>query len=396
MKCLHVVGSMNPRGGGTAEGIRNLAIQMMEQGNAVEAVCLDETDSAYLGQDKFPIHALGLGRAPWNYNPALLPWLRKNLPRFDSVIMNGLWQYQSYAVFRAAQIPGGPPYFVFPHGMLDPWFQRARERRVKAIRNWFYWKIIEHRVVDQAAAIFFTCDEEMRLARGSFRPYHPKREISVGYGVTPPPKYSVAMGQAFSEKCPGANGKSYFLFLSRIHPKKGIDLLIEAYSAICRTQSAAALSTMPRLVIAGPGLETPYGQEMQALAAGRCPENSTLWPGMLTGDAKWGALYNCEAFVLPSHQENFGIAPVESLACGRPVLISDQVNIWREIKADGAALVQKDTNEGTQQLLRDWLDLPGDARSKMAAQSEPCFQRHFSIDYVTRKLTAAIADTSHS
>jgi glycosyltransferase involved in cell wall biosynthesis len=74
--------------------------------------------------------------------------------------------------------------------------------------------------------------------------------------------------------------------------------------------------------------------------------------GMLAGDSKWGALYGCEAFVLPSHQENFGIAVVEALACGKPVLISDQVNIWREIVEDGAGLVEEDTEEGVEKLLR--------------------------------------------
>ena len=62
---------------------------------------------------------------------------------------------------------------------------------------------------------------------------------------------------------------------------------------------------------------------------------------MLTGDLKWGALHAAEAFILPSHQENFGIAVVEALACGKPVLISDKVNIWREIEADGACLVAR-------------------------------------------------------
>ena len=93
-------------------------------------------------------------------------------------------------------------------------------------------------------------------------------------------------------------------------------------------------------MIAGPGLDTAFGREMRQLAESLCPQPSTLtpqpavfFPDMLTGDAKWGALYGCEAFVLPSHQENFGIAVVEALACGKPVLISNQVNIWREIEA---------------------------------------------------------------
>jgi glycosyltransferase involved in cell wall biosynthesis len=111
---------------------------------------------------------------------------------------------------------------------------------------------------------------------------------------------------------------------------------------------------------------------------------------MLTGDAKWGALYHCEASVLPSHQENFGISVVESLACGRPVLISDQVNIWREIKSAGAALVRKDTRMETTQLLSDWIRLSKDAKSDMAARSKPCFQKFFSVKSAIQNLLNVI------
>jgi glycosyltransferase involved in cell wall biosynthesis len=72
---------------------------------------------------------------------------------------------------------------------------------------------------------------------------------------------------------------------------------------------------------------------------------------MLKGDVKWGAFYASEAFALPSHQENFGIAVAEALACGKPALLADKVNIAPQIAADGAGLMQPDTQEGTDELL---------------------------------------------
>jgi glycosyltransferase involved in cell wall biosynthesis len=271
--------------------------------------------------------------------------------------------------------------------MLDPWFQKISIRPLKALRNWIFWKAIQHRVVHEAAGLLFTCEEERRLARLTFRPYSPKQEMVVGLGLPEPPDYQVKMKVAFAEKCPGIKEENYFLFLGRIHPKKGVDFLIKAYSALCRSTGSLPL---PKLVIAGPGLETPYGQSMQKLGLSICPANSIFWPGMLAGGAKWGALYHCEASVLPSHQENFGIAVVETLACGRPVLISDQVNIWREIKQAGAALVQSDSITGTTRLLLDWMNLSPEARSDMAARSKPCFQNYFSNESAGRKLLAAI------
>jgi glycosyltransferase involved in cell wall biosynthesis len=388
MKLLHVIGSMNPHTGGPCQTIRNFAPWFVGQGNKLEVVCLDDPNSDYLAGDAFHIQALGQGRGSWNYHPALLPWLKNNLSRFDAVILNGLWQYQGYALWQAAKNSKSPPYYIFPHGMLDPWFQKISVRPVKALRNWIFWKTIQHRIVHQAAGLLFTCEEERRLARFPFRPYSPKQEAVVGLGLPEAPEYHARMKAAFAEKCPGLGGKKYFLFLGRIHPKKGVDLLIKAYAALCRP---GGNSPVPNLVIAGPGLETSYGQKMQKLASEICPPNSFFFPGMLAGDAKWGALYNCAASVLPSHQENFGIAVVETLACGRPVLISDQVNIWREIKEAGAALVQKNSVEGTSKLFLDWMNLSPDARLKMATQARLCFQNYFSVESATRKLLAVIA-----
>jgi glycosyltransferase involved in cell wall biosynthesis len=96
-------------------------------------------------------------------------------------------------------------------------------------------------------------------------------------------------------------------------------------------------------------------------------------PHRLRKSEKWGVLYGCEAFVLPSHQENFGIAVVEALACGKPVLISDQVNIWREIVEDGAGIAEADTEEGVVKLLKKFLnarrDEGGDLRAEVRGQT---------------------------
>lgn len=389
MKLLHVIGSMDPHTGGPCQTIRNFAPWFIESCNTLEVVCLDDPNSDYLAAETFRVHALGRGRGSWNYHPALLPWLNENLPRFDAVILNGLWQYQGYALWQAAKkSPKSPPYYIFPHGMLDPWFQKLSVRPLKTLRNWIFWKVIQHRIVHQAAGLLFTCEEERRLARLPFRPYSPKQEAVVGLGLPEPPAYHARMKAVFAEKCSGLAGKKYFLFLGRIHPKKGVDLLIKAYSAL---RAATPNAPAPVLVIAGPGVETSYGQNMQKLASDICPPGSVYWPGMLAGDAKWGALYNCEAFVLPSHQENFGIAVVETLACGRPVMISDQVNIWREIKECGAALVGKNSVAGTTKLFLDWINLSSEAKSNMAAHSKSCFQKYFSIESAARKLVVALA-----
>lgn len=414
MNILRVISSLNPTNGGPCQGIRNSVPELEKLGAHNEVVCLDDPDAAFLGKDSFPIHAIGSGRGPWNYNEKLLPWFMKNLGRFDVVIVHGLWLYHSYAVKQALSRLEKqhkqygdpiPKLFIMPHGMLDPYFQQASNRKLKALRNWVYWKLIEGGVVNGADGILFTCEAELKLAREPFQPYHPRREINVGYGIGEPPPFSPAMRKAFLERCPELKNRPYLLFLSRIHEKKGVDLLIKAYSEIVRnTINKIEVATiedpevgelkdpeLPVLVVAGPGLETFYGESMQQLADEfNFLNTSVLFPGMLTSEAKWGAFYGCEAFLLPSHQENFGIAVVEALACNKPVLISNQVNIWQEIEAAGCGLVAEDTLEGTKKLLNSWQTLSAEQKLAMYSQARTTYKNSFAIQPHALQLLKAI------
>jgi len=386
MKILHIIGSMDPKSGGPCQGIRNSNTEMAKLGTTREVVSLDPPDAAFLGMDDFPVHPLGPTTGVWQYTPKLKPWLLTNLSRFDVVIINGIWIFSSYMAWKTLKIikkqqPNkAPRLFIMPHGMLDPYFQRARGRRFKAIRNWFYWHIIENKVINDADGILFTCKMELMLARQAFSGYKPQKEINVGYGIVAPPEYNMGMYNTFIEKCKGLENKPYLLFLSRIHIKKGVDLLIKSYAAIVN-EAGTNGREIPKLVIAGPGLDTAYGKKTLNLV-NSYPEikDSVLFPGMLTGDAKWGALYNCDAFVLPSHQENFGIAIVEAMACQKPVLISNQINIWIEIKDSNAGIVVADTFDCTKKMLQQWLNLSLDEREKMGHKASDLFKHLFNVE----------------
>lgn len=390
MKILHVITHMDPKMGGVCQAVRTMIFGLTGLGNHNEVVSLDAPESPFLREDPFTVHALGPAKGPWAYAPTLTGWLLQNFNRFDIVIVHGLWQFHGYAVEQAFKKYGTqlknepfkrslPKLFLMPHGMLDPYFQQAEGRKLKAIRNLIYWKLIERKVVNNADALLFTCEEERLLARKPFRPYHPKREFVVGLGVEEPPAYDEKMREAFSEKCPELNHKPYLLFLSRIHEKKGVDLLIKSYIEIFKNSDKSE-SEFPKLVIAGPGLDSSYGEAMQKLVldAGEL-RDSIFFPGMLVKEAKWGAFYGCQAFVLPSHQENFGIAIVEALACAKPVLISKQVNIWREIELAGGGIVADDTLQGTVQLLKRWVDLSHEAKQSMGIKARSGFEKNFAI-----------------
>jgi glycosyltransferase involved in cell wall biosynthesis len=149
--------------------------------------------------------------------------------------------------------------------------------------------------------------------------------------------------------------------------------------------AARDLTPPAHLVMAGPdGGE--WVPTLTALAAELGIASRVTWTGMLQGDEKWGAFYASDAFVLPSHQENFGIAVAEALGCGLPALISDKVNIWREVEADGAGFVAPDSVEGTLANLTRWLRLDGTQATAMRAQALQCFEQHFTVDAMSADL----------
>jgi len=361
------------------EATRQTSLVLARMGHRVEVSSADDPAAPWLREMGLTTHALGPPRTGYCYAAGLLPWLRANAARFDAVIVNGLWQFPGLAVRRALR--GTPtPYFVYTHGMLDPWFKRTYP--LKHLKKSLYWRWGEYRVLRDARAVLFTCEEEKLLARQSFGLYR-ANEVVVSLGTAGPTGDAAAQKAAFLSRHPELQGKRLLLFLGRIHAKKGCDLLVEAFAKV------AAADPALHLVMAGPD-PSRLGAELARRADAAGAAGRVVWPGMLMGDVKWGAFRAAEAFVLPSHQENFGIAVAEALACGLPVLISDKVNIWREIQEDGAGLVGQDTPAGTARLLRDWLALPASAREEMTARARQCFEGRFEIRMAADRLLEAL------
>lgn len=382
MKVLRVINSMNPVKGGPCEGIRNSIPELKKYGVESDVLCLDAPEETFIGKDNFKVYAIGPAVGPWAKSSSLKPWLMQHLSNYDVVIVHGLWQYHSHAVVKVANTLKSknkpcPKVYVMPHGMLDPYFQKAPGRKIKAIRNSLFWYFIEKHVINTSDGILFTCKEELELAAQTFKDYSPKAVYNVGYGINAPVPYNDNLSKKFTNQYPALLNKSMILFLSRIHEKKGVDLLLKAFE-----MSYSKITTnVPALVIAGPGMETDYGQSLQAII-----DNSTFLKahvhcvGMLQGDLKWGAFHSCEVFALPSHQENFGIAVVEALACGKPTLISNKVNIWREIHDNYAGFVDTDDANGVNTILKKWRDTSTSERVMMSKHAIETYQKYFTIE----------------
>jgi glycosyltransferase involved in cell wall biosynthesis len=141
------------------------------------------------------------------------------------------------------------------------------------------------------------------------------------------------------------------------------------------------------LVMAGPSADAAYLQALKQRAGG---DLRITFTGMLSGNMKWGAFAAADAFVLPSHQENFGIAVVEAMACGTPVLVSNKVNIWREIVDSGSGFAEDDSAAGTHRLLQRWLALDPAAADAMRHSARATFAERFEIHRAVRSLLETV------
>lgn len=377
MRVLRVISSVDPRTGGPAEAARLMNVALARSGVHVDTLTLDANGDGVPG---FPgvLFALGPSLGRYSLNFQLIRWLREHAQNYHAVLVDGVWQYHSLAVYIAlANL--SIPYYVYTHGMLDPWFKTTY--RLKHLKKLIYWTLIERRVLKSASGVIFTCEEERRQALISF-PSLRCRGIIAPLGVERPVVDDQTIGE-ITELWPELRGKRVVLFLGRLHEKKGCDLLLRAFGRFARDVPSV------HLLIVGPG-QPSYVEKLKQLAVDIDIGGRVTWTGMLRGKRKFGALKLAEVFCLPSHQENFGVVVVEALASGTPVLISDKVNIWREIISDGAGLSFSDTEVGCFEALRHYLELDEGVKAEMSANAENSFRARFQIDAAAATLKKAL------
>jgi glycosyltransferase involved in cell wall biosynthesis len=380
MRILHVIPSVNPASGGPAEGLKQLCHIYRIGGHEVDVASLDSPES--IQQCEFPVQvfALGPGWGVYGYASRAARWFKENLARYDVVFIDGIWQYNALAAYRDLMATH-TPYAVFTHGMLDPYFKKTFP--LKHIKKSVYWHLFLQRILRNASAVLFTSEQEKLLARQSFRRYR-VRETVVPFGIFGPDCDRASAAEEFLTRWPVLANKRLAISLGRIHAKKGTDILIEAFAGTLAKDPAW------HLVIAGPD-SSGLQKDLEALASRLGVADRITWTGMLKGTPKWGALMASEVFVLPSHQENFGVAVAEALACGLPVILSDKVNIWQEVNGHLAGFVGTDTVKGIEACLLQWQTLSREEIGALRVRSRRCFDELFNYE-VTAKRVLEIVD----
>jgi len=259
----------------------------------------------------------------WGFSLPLARALRKATREYDIVHIHSLYLFHNMIEAHYCR-EYDVPYLIMPHGTLDPYiFERHRFR--KTIMELLF----ERKNIKRAAAIHFTTEDEKRLAK----PYtFGTPGIVVPLGINLIEYERLPAPGRFRSRYPEISGKKIILFFGRINFKKGLDILVRAFSAVARSRDDV------HLVIAGPDTGG-FKENVRTWLRGENVHDRTTFTGMLEGDDKLAALGAADVFVLPSYSENFGFSVVEAMACGVPVIISDKVAIWREVEAGGAGEV---------------------------------------------------------
>ena len=319
MRVLHVIPSVDERSGGPATAIVPMCRAIRQQG--IDVLLLSTT--AGLPREMRHGEVLDYKGVPaiffpaqmgesFKYSRPLSSWLRTNIQNFGLAHIHAVFNHSSVAAAHACQ-KSGVPYVVRPLGTLDPWSMTQ-----KSLRKRVFWQISGRGIMDHAAAVHYTSEAEKRATESS---------LGLNHGKVIPLGVETASGNS--------NGKPvndpYVLVLSRLHPKKGLDVLIDAFLSLVQRAEFAHW----RLVLAGDGPVEYVSTLKEKVRA----SSQITFTGWLDGDEKNAVLKGASLLVLPSHQENFGLSVMEALAQSVPVLVSPNVDLAAEIAAANAGWI---------------------------------------------------------
>ncbi|MCP9927894.1 glycosyltransferase [Cyanobium sp. CH-040] len=331
MRVLHVIPSISPLRGGPSAAVLAMVAALRRRG--VDAAILTSNDngpgvdpSLPLGEwcerQGAPVLAFPRWSPPlrplreFAVTPGLNRWLASNLHGFQLLHVHALFSWPSTTAMAQAR-RAGVPYVLRPIGQLNHWSLRRSAGRKRLLL-----RLIERRNLASAAALHFTSEAE--------------RDQAAALGLATP-SFVLPLGVEAPADLPAgppAAPPTVFLFLSRLHPKKQLEQLLEALALLQRRQPAAAWE----LRVAGDG-DPAYVAGLQERARRLGLTGHCRWLGFLEGEAKWQALRQAHWFVLPSASENFGIAAVEALAAGTPVILSPEVAVAPAVAQAGAGLI---------------------------------------------------------
>ncbi len=334
MRVLHVIPSLSVSEGGPSAALRLIARSLVRAGVELEVATTDDdgwgrralgTPETPVEQDGYSVRFFHKQTEFYKVSLPLGRWLSQSARQYNLIHIHALFSFSSTSAAWTAR-RFGVPYVIRPLGVLNRWGLENRHPRLKRLSI----RLIELRILCGATAVHYTSEAE-RLQAGAI---HPKIAELPSFIIPLPIEAPTndATSSDFSRRFPRAAGKRIILFLSRIDPKKGIDLLLKSFVSVSQSDPNLLL------VIAGDG-NASYIESLQTLARKLEISDGVLWTGHLGPSDKAAAMAAATLFVLPSYSENFGIAAAEALASGVPTILTDGVALAADAREAGAAVV---------------------------------------------------------
>lgn len=375
MNILHVIPDLAPQTGGPVTAVLGLAEAQAAIGHKV---CIASSD---YGLDFAPLvdnvefKLFPCRYDAWRWAPDLGRYLQNFVKSFDVVMVESLWQYPTFTAGRTCRA-ANMPYVVSPNGMLDEWSLSQKAWKKKP-----YMALIERSTLSGAAAIHLTSEGELNHSHLKKWPV-PKLVVPLGFDKA---NYAELPSQdAFFIRYPELSKRRVVLFLGRLHYKKQPDVLIRAFHQVFHNMADL------HLVLAGSG-ERVYLDKLRELATSLGIEDRVLFTGILKREAVKEAYRAASVFVLPSWQENFGLAVVEAMAAECPVVVSDHMDLAPDILMGKCGLVVvPNVHETARAMLSLLADEP--LRREMGCNGRKLVLEKFTWENCAHELTVAFED----
>lgn len=378
MKILQVIASLTPGCGGPTNALRSLSFALAKKG---QEVTIFTTDADIKGRLEVPLQTLiNIRDVKFFYFPVqylryykfslpLLEALRRDIPHFDIVHIHSIFLFPTLVTAHYCR-KYHKPYIIRTVGQLDPFFLRRHR-----FRKFLYLWLFERKNLEKAYALHFTTEEEKNWMRHLGYTFN---DIVIPMGIDLREFNDLPAYGVFRFKYPELKDKKIILFLSRITFKKGLDILIRAFANLARERNDV------HLVMAGPDNEG-YGKKVKNWLRNEGILNRATFTGMLLGKDKLAAFRDSDVFVLPSYSENFGMAVIEAMACGVPVVISNKVGIYKKVQENNAGIVIECNGINLYQAIKSILDNETFAK-ELSINGKKTVEECYDIDKVADKL----------
>jgi len=298
--------------------------------------------------------------------------LSATINEYDLVHVSATWQWIQINVYETCS-KHGIPYIVSPRGSYSPWSWSQ-----KSIKKNLFWHLFSKKTIEQATALHFTAEGEREKALPQIKLPHAVSSFVVpnGFAID-----KIRYEDGLREKLNIPHDRILLLSIGRIHRKKGIHFIIEAMK---RLKDQRVI-----LLILGNKEDSLYVDSLESQS--RTMENQVIWHEQVGSDEVWDYYHAADVFVLPSYDENFGMAVAESMACGTPVLISRNVDIWQDIEADNAGFIVNQDPEEIAPLLKKIADNPG-LLKEMGRNAKKAAEKRYNISNVATLMLKAYED----